>query len=257
MKVIVIDPGHGGWDTGAVAVDGVPEKQFNLALGLAVRDALALYHCRVVMTRESDGGLSSPGQLGAELKARAGVANKAGADLLVSLHHDSGGSPDARGGSIWVWTDKQGWLPAEGNHKAPRSYAIAEKAYPHIKQALATLGVPWRGAIWCSDFGVLRETNGPAILIECFFGSNTADVTAARQPEFIPALATGIASGLAEALELERVPARSTPAQWDPVAEVAAARQAGLITGDHPPDAAVTWGELATVLNRLMKRINP
>ena len=253
MKTIVIDPGHGEWDSGATAVDGLAEKHFNLELGLALRAALAAYDCQVIMTRETDTALAQPGQLGAELQARADVANRAGADLLISLHHDWHSSVDARGGSLWIWTDKQGWLPADGNHKAPRSYAIAERAYPHIRDGLAGLGVPWRGSIWCSNFGILRNTNGPAVLLECFMGSNTEDVAAARQPDFIPELVVSIAAGLADALELPRAP--EPPPEWDPAAEIEALIQAGLINTRHDPNATVTWGELATVLNRLLNRM--
>lgn len=259
MKVIAIDPGHGGWDSGAIAIDGVAEKVFNLELGLALEEALGRYDCRVVMTRRTDTALAPDGELGLELRARADVANREGAALLISLHHDSAGTPQARGGSLWIWTDKAGWLPAEGNHKAPNSYRIALQVYPAIRECLAGFGIPWRGDVHCSNFGVLRNCNGPAILLECFFGSNATDLAAARRPEFIPALATSLADALAHALELPAVPPpepADPPAPvWDPAAEIAAALQAGLINTPHDPDAPVTWGQLATVLNRVLQRI--
>lgn len=257
MKTIVVDPGHGGWDSGAVAADGIQEKHFNLQLALAVRDALAAYDCRVILTRTTDTALVAAGQLGAELRARANVANQHQADLLISLHHDSTGSASVRGGSLWIWTDKPGWLGARGNHGAPRSHAVAQQVVKPIREALAALGVPWRAwddpdGIMCSNFQVLRDTNGRAILLEALMGSNPADVAAARRPEFIPQLAQAIAGAVAEALA---IPPKAQPAPvWDPRAEIAQLKASGLINGDKEPDAPVTWGELATVLNRVLTR---
>ncbi len=255
LKKIVIDPGHGGWDAGAIAVDGVPEKQFNLELGLALREELKRYECVVLMTRESDMAVApgSEGNPAAELHARAEIANRVEADLLLSLHHDSSASPQVRGASLYIWTDREGWLPAEGNHKAPRSYALARKFYPIAQEALAAFGIPWRGEIMCADFQVLRDAHLPAMLLECFDGASEEDVRIAREPEFVPALAAALARGIAEALEL---PERVLSSQWDPVREIAIAKQTGLIDTEHQPNAPVTWGQFATVLNRLVQRMN-
>lgn len=206
-KVIVLDPGHSAWDPGAIAIDGLPEKVYNLALGLAVRDALSAYDCKVILTREADVALAEPGDLSAELSARANVANKAKADLFLSVHHDAG-PPAARGGSLYVWTDKRKpdgsltWLPADGNHRAPKSYALAKAFIPAVKAELSRYGIPWRGDVMCADFGVLRDCEGPSMLIETHFGSNEHDNWAARRPAFIGDMATAIAQGIAVALEL-------------------------------------------------------
>jgi len=213
-KIIVLDPGHGGWDLGGTAIDGRAEKHFNLELGLATRaELLERFDCRVVMTRETDTGLADPGHLASELAARAAVANRLAADILVSIHHDSG-PPAARGGSLYVWTDKRSpdgslaWLPAEGNHRAPRSYAAAQSFVPFIKAELSRYAIPWRGDIWCADFGVLRHCTGRGMLLETHFGSNEHDNWAARRPGFVPDLARSIAVGLGEAL---RLPALVSP----------------------------------------------
>ncbi|MDQ7850931.1 MAG: N-acetylmuramoyl-L-alanine amidase [Armatimonadota bacterium] len=242
MKTVVLDPGHGGWDSGAVAIDGRPEKDFTLSLGLAVRDELVSgWECSVVMTRETDTALAPPDNLAAELRERARVANRARADLLVSLHHDNTGNPDVRGGSLWIWTSKRNpadksslaWLPAAGNHTDPKTYPIAKVAVGIIRDTLAGLGVPWRSwgdpeGIACADFGVLRHTEAPAFLVECFHGSNRDDVAAARKPGFIPSLAHGIARAIAVALAL---PARALV--WEaPMVKVIL------------PDGREVWGTL-------------
>jgi|GEM_PF-1838620 len=76
---IVIDPGHGGTEPGAIA-NGYKEKDINLPLSLKVKDLLKDY-CEVIMTRTSDIDMS--------LSARAKVAKDNNADLLLSLHHNA------------------------------------------------------------------------------------------------------------------------------------------------------------------------
>lgn len=223
MKRIVIDPGHSDWDQGSTPCDinsgGIMEAEFNWRLSVAVADELVNgWVCEVHMTHPHNVSLAKAGALGEELHKRALMYEFYNADLLVSVHHDAG-APNARGGSLYVWTnqrDEDGglvWAPALGNHKAPRSYAYAQKVYPKVKDALATFGVPWRGNIMCADFQVLRDCPGPCMLLECFFGTNAEDVAAARRPEFIPAIAKAFAEGIADALSMEvKAPAKDANA---------------------------------------------
>lgn len=230
---ICLDPGHGGWDPGATAVDGRPEKEFTLDLALAVRDELTRrFECDVVMTRDSDKALTPNRDLGAELRARAEVGNQAGADLFLSLHHDSASSPDARGGSLWIWRDHPetgvGHRPAvdpatgQPTHNAPRSHEMGVRFIEPVRDRLAAFGIPWRSygspsGISAADFGVLRHSNGPGLLLECFFGSSAEDVSIARRPDFVPGLAAAIAAGVAAALSLSAAaPAPAPELQPEP-----------------------------------------
>jgi len=93
-RVIVLDPGHGGVDPGAISVSGAFEKDLTLAMAQAVRDQLAASgRYRVVLTRDSDVFL--------RLRDRVAKAREAGAELFISLHADSIGSSDVRGMSIY------------------------------------------------------------------------------------------------------------------------------------------------------------
>jgi len=93
-RVIVLDPGHGGVDPGAISVTGAFEKDLTLAMAQAVRDQLvASGRYRVVLTRDSDVFL--------RLRDRVAKAREAGAELFISLHADSIGSTDVRGMSIY------------------------------------------------------------------------------------------------------------------------------------------------------------
>ncbi len=216
MKTIVIDPGHGGWDPGRIAVDGIPEAQFNWQAAKALGDYLgAHFNCKVIYTHQgADTALSPTGNLDEELRRRADRANGSRADLLVSMHHDGTGNPEVRGGSLWIWTRKRAdngeltWLPATGNHSDPKTIDVARRVVGPLRSFLATYGIPWRSfgdpeGIACADFGVLRYTAGAALLVECFHGTNAMDVQAARSEHFIPALTRVIGDAIAGALQLE------------------------------------------------------
>jgi N-acetylmuramoyl-L-alanine amidase len=97
-KVIVIDPGHGGHDPGALGAQGY-EKDVNLAAALALKSRLERTNrYRVVLTRDDDTYVP--------LDQRVRVAQSAGADLFISLHSDSGGDPSVRGASVYTLSDK-------------------------------------------------------------------------------------------------------------------------------------------------------
>lgn len=216
-KTIVIDPGHGGWDKGAMAIDGVPEAVINWQFASALGKGLAAYEVEVIYTHEGDYTALANGDADLELRRRAAVANQHNADLFVSIHADSSGTPEARGGSAYIWTDKVRrledgtssllWLPAEGNHRAPNSHALAKLIVPPFRAALMRKGIPWRSygdpdGISCADFGVLDYCNGPGILFETHFVTNPRDVEIMRTPGNIEALAESLAQAIAEALEL-------------------------------------------------------
>jgi len=98
-RVVVLDPGHGGIDPGAISVTGAFEKELTLAMARVVRDQLvATGRYRVMLTRDSDVFL--------RLRDRVAKAREAGAELFVSLHADSIGSSDVRGMSIYSLSEK-------------------------------------------------------------------------------------------------------------------------------------------------------
>lgn len=80
---ICIDPGHGGSDPGAVGVNGAQEKKANLRVGLKLREYLQQNGFEVIMTRETDNALT--------ISERCRIANRSGADLCISVHHNAGG----------------------------------------------------------------------------------------------------------------------------------------------------------------------
>jgi N-acetylmuramoyl-L-alanine amidase len=96
-KVVVIDPGHGGIDSGTNGVNGLQEKDLVLAEGLKLAKVLRARGYVVHMTRDSDVFIPLP--------ERVAVARKLKADLMISLHADSNPDPDVNGLSIYTLND--------------------------------------------------------------------------------------------------------------------------------------------------------
>jgi N-acetylmuramoyl-L-alanine amidase len=111
-RVIVIDPGHGGKDPGAVGLTGVREKDVNLAAAKALKARLERQgEFRVVLTRETDVYLP--------LSTRVRIARKADADLFISLHADAGSPRSLRGASVYTLSEK-------GSERAARQATRSE-----------------------------------------------------------------------------------------------------------------------------------
>ncbi len=104
--LIVLDPGHGGQDPGAVGVGGIYEKDITLAAAREVKRQLeATGRYRVRLTRDADVFI--------RLRDRVAIGREAGADLFISLHADSISSGDMRGLSIYTLSDKASDREAE------------------------------------------------------------------------------------------------------------------------------------------------
>lgn len=109
--LVVIDPGHGGFDPGA-GLGPVKEKAVALAIALALRERLLEQGgIRVAMTREDDRFVT--------LAERPAIARQLGADLFVSIHADSAEADGARGASVYVLSDK-------GSSEAAARFAARE-----------------------------------------------------------------------------------------------------------------------------------
>ena len=152
--LIVVDPGHGGWDNGA-SWEGRLEKDDNLRLGLEVGRQLREKKIPVLMTRETDEYIT--------LADRANMANQAGADLFVSLHRNSypEQTPTAMGVENYIYLT------------APRNptEAVAQMVLDQVVE----VGVQADRGVSRGDYYVLRETTMPAMLLEMGFIINEED----------------------------------------------------------------------------------
>ena len=174
--VVVIDPGHGGRDPGATSVLGYPEKTLVLQISRRVAAILERRGVEVIMTRQSDTFV--------ELEERAAIANRANADLFVSIHADWNDDSSHRGFTLYIAN-----AASNASRRAARS----------LENAFLSARVPGKG-IRTADFRVLVRTSGPAVLIETGFLSNPTDARLLTQAEHQDRLATAIAEGILSAL---------------------------------------------------------
>ncbi len=169
---IVLDPGHGGTDPGAV-VGVIYEKDINLAIALMVRDILAEQENIVVsMTRDDD---SYP-----SLTERAEFANKIDADLYVSIHANALDDTSYSGLFTFYYADMR-------NSKKPAE--LIQNA------ASAETGAISRG-VRTENYTVLRKTNMPAVLVETGFMTCQEELTLLCDIEYQMKMAKGIAKGI-------------------------------------------------------------
>jgi N-acetylmuramoyl-L-alanine amidase len=170
VKTVVIAAGHGGKDPGNM-VNREQEKKYTLLLAKELKDALAASGFKVIMTRESDKFI--------DLEPQAVIANRARADLFITVHYNAVADINPKGIETFCLTPA-GAVATNGGTPSPRSPGNkfdsfnALLAYQVHKHILRSTDFEDRG-IRRAGFLVLRHLEMPGILIEGGFMSNPAD----------------------------------------------------------------------------------
>lgn len=194
--VVVLDPGHGGRDPGAVSPGGFYEKRFALDIARRTADLLRSSNIRVHLTRDSDKSL--------QLGFRPRIAQKHAADVFVSIHLNAAAAKSARGVETYRLT-ASGFPSVENAGEAqfdPAEYngngyngANTLLGF-HIQKSLHQItGSPDRG-LRHARFAVLKDADCPAVLVECGFLSNQKEEALLATPEYRQKVAVGIANGI-------------------------------------------------------------
>lgn len=193
--LVVIDPGHGGHDGGAVANDHI-EKNLALEIATQLRRELEAMGLRVKMTRESDKFIP--------LESRAELANTERADAFVSIHLNTSVGDDAGASGIETYFSIGKGLAAM---RLARSHAgLAESASFSDQRGrmLAEVvqrtvckrtGAPNRG-VKERSYAVVFRTACPAVLVECGFLTDKAEAAKLKKAGYRQSLAAGIAEGV-------------------------------------------------------------
>lgn len=184
-KTIVIDPGHGGGDSGAIGPTGVMEKNVTLRVSLKLEKLLQDEGAIVIMTRRVDKAVAPSGDKASaieELQSRCAVANINKADIFISVHADSFTRPDAKGTTGYYYSKTEGQA----------SIKLAD----FIRKNICALpGRTSRGTKPC-NFYVVRNTDMPATLIELAFISNPEEEQFMNSDEGVEQLALAIFDGI-------------------------------------------------------------
>ncbi len=215
--LVVIDPGHGGIDSGAETADGIKEKDIVLAFALRLQELLvASGRFDVALTREDDTFL--------RLEERVALARTNKADLFISVHADSFQQPEIRGASVYTRdenaTDVLDKVLADNENKtdiiagfampqmAPevvdilldlmrremrhQSFMAAQAIVHQLQPSVELRRFPVRQA----DFFVLQAPDVPSVLLELGFLSNAADMANLLEGEWQDRTADALARGV-------------------------------------------------------------
>lgn len=170
--LVMLDPGHGGADPGAVGIGGLQEKGVVLAVAQHTAAALQAQGIAVQMTRQSDQTV--------DLQPRATIAETAQATVFVSIHANAVNMqrPEVNGLETYYYSD------------AGQVLATALQ-----RQALSTMAMNDRG-VRQARFLVLRRTSMPAALIEIGFVTGAIDAPKLRDPRWQAQMGQAIAQGI-------------------------------------------------------------
>lgn len=189
--VLCIDPGHGGYDTGAVGTDGTYEKDLSLAYALEIGERIsqANKNIEVIYTRTSD-DVSWPSNESEDLKARVAYAQEQNADLYLSIHFNSNDDSSVYGYTAYV----------------KDSDTTSKKIYNKISEAL-------EASNWTYDHGISNTNNYslyvvdqlsiPSMLFEVGFMSNSTELQDLENASYQTMITQAIADAYLEILSDE------------------------------------------------------
>ena len=185
VYTVILDPGHGGEDGGAVADDGTVEKDLNLLLALSLKEKLKKENVNVIMTREADD--DTDGMLGfhkrQDLESRADLGNGSGASVYVSIHINASQSRTDQGFQV---------LYGSGNERGESFAATVTRSVrdANICTRIRTVKrVP-------DTLYIFRTVKIPSILVECGFISNASDLRLLKDEAFRENLTTALCEGI-------------------------------------------------------------
>lgn len=184
-KLIVIDPGHGGADPGAISISGKREKDFNLTISLQVAKKLQALGYNIVMTRDTDKAVG--------LYDRANIANGVNADLFVSIHGNSHVNKSIAGVQVLYCPAGQSKVKEGDQH--PFAKVMME-------ELLKGTGAVDKGIVQRPNLVVIRETKMPAVLVEAGFLSNAAEDKLLFTPSYQEKIVNSIVKGIEKYLEM-------------------------------------------------------
>lgn len=185
-KVIVIDPGHGGEDPGAISKNGLKEKDITLDIALKVQGFLEQSGCITQLTRAVDESLhdkeSSGNKKWSDLKNRKVIIDISKADAFISIHLNS--FPQAR------YKGVQTFFPVNSEE----SKALAVSIQKELKTTLKIIDN--REALVIRDIYLMKDTKIPSVIVECGFLSNPEEEANLRSEKYREKIAWGIFLGI-------------------------------------------------------------
>ncbi len=199
--IIIIDPGHGGEDSGAVGVNGKEEKSLNLELALEIGNTLTDKGYTVVYTRREDNLLLHEGEdvYGlrkiSDLKNRCKISHEYENSLFISIHMNSYG--DAKYSGLQVYY-------SNGNDESRRLANMIQSTVHNTVQPDNTRQIKAG-----KDIYVLENCGTTGVLVECGFLTNPDECEKLSQKEYQKELSFSIVCGIIEYIEVKNTEKQS------------------------------------------------
>lgn len=183
-EVIVIDPGHGGYDPGKIGVSGVLEKDLNLAIALKVANLLERSGYTVYLTRERDVALcqgTEGSKKTADLDKRLELIREVNPALVVSIHQNSFDGTTRGAQAFYYANSVKGKELAKCLQDAVKEYADSENH---------------RVEKGNDSYYILRKSQCPLVIMECGFLSNAQEEMLLKDENYQKKLAFAISQGI-------------------------------------------------------------
>lgn len=196
---VVVDPGHGGEDGGAVSAGGVEESQINLAVSLQVNDLLRLMGQRTILTRSEDVSTCDEGldtvrqRKASDLKNRVALVNATPNAVLLSIHQNSLPSSPVTHGAQVFWNRQEGAEALALLVQDSLNGTVNAGNEKNAKQIPPTIYL-------------MKNITAPGVIVECGFLSNAEETALLQEPSYQLKLAAAIAAGCLRCLAGEEVP---------------------------------------------------
>ncbi len=178
-KTVVIDPGHGNIDKGAIHEEsGVAESPLNLAVALQLKQMLKKQKINVVLTREEE--TMEKGSNREELQRRMELVTKSKADILISVHANKFPDPQYFGAQCFYYPQKS---------ESKQLALLIQDELKHMDPENTREALP-------QDLYMLRESPIPSVLVEMGFLSNPKDRERLQEPSYQNKIARCIEKGI-------------------------------------------------------------
>lgn len=200
-KIIVVDPGHGGVDSGTHYGQKIFEKNINLQIALKLKEQLTARGASVILTRETDISLDDHQKNGSrhreDLNARVNTVNKNKADVFVSIHVNYiRSSPSTLGPMVFYYgTSKKSQRLAELIQESLNTLSGYDKVGKKAKHSASK-----------GNYVILRETSPPGVIVETGFLSNAIDRTLLQKDKHQQEIAALITKGVVDFFLEQSIP---------------------------------------------------
>lgn len=190
QKIILLDPGHGGIDGGAVSKNGTVEKDINLSIGKKLKVNLEKQGYKVIMTREDDIGLySDKGRIrdkkNEDLNNRCKMKKESNCDIFISIHLNMFEQSQYYGAQVWY---------AKEGESAELAYILQQNLIKDLNNNNKRKEKCAKGA-----YKILRcYTDIPSVLVECGFLSNLEEEQKLKTDSYQEKIATSLANSIEE-----------------------------------------------------------